>query len=101
MTTPTSSPAIIDTAAIAQELGCDRIMSFEVWCLLANVSVSTGKRIIKAGRGPKLTHMSERCQGVRVSHHHEWLDECSSTNNDAQTKPARRDAAGRARSTLR
>ena len=73
MTTPTSSPAIIDAAAIAQEFGCDRIMSFQVWCLLANVSASTAKRLIASGRGPKLTRMSERCMGVRVSHHVQWL----------------------------
>ena len=66
--------ADVTQAALAQQLGADRVMSFEAWCQLAGISLSTGKRLIAAGRGPKLTQTSERRRGVRLHHHHEWLD---------------------------
>ena len=86
MTTPSTD---VTSAALAQELGCDRIMSFQVWCLLANVSASTAKRLIASGRGPKLTRMSERCMGVRVSDHVAWLAQLEREQGDLKTKPAR------------
>jgi hypothetical protein len=83
--TAVTDHADVMSAAIAQQLGCDRVMSFPTWCVLAGVSLTTGKRLVASGRGPKLTHMSERCIGVRVSHHHEWLDACSNNNAENET----------------
>jgi hypothetical protein len=76
----------VTSAALAKELGCDRIMSFAVWRLLANIGETTAKRLIASGRGPRITYTSERCMGVRVSDHVAWLDACSN-NNTEKTRP--------------
>lgn len=65
----------ITQAKLAQQLGADRIVSFDVWCQLAGISLSTGKRLVSAGNGPRLTRTSERRKGVRISDHMRWLDE--------------------------
>ena len=76
-------------AELAQRFGADAVMPLPVWYQLAGVSASTGKRILKGKRGPKpkLTRMSERCQGVRVSHHHEWLETCSTHEPQKENPP--------------
>lgn len=74
-------------AELAQRFGVDTVMPIEAWCRLAGVSLSTGRRLLASGRGPRVTHMSERCQGVRVSHHHEWLDACSTHEPQKENPP--------------
>jgi hypothetical protein len=52
----------------------DRVMTFAQWCERIGVSPATGRRILKSGRGPKVTLLSERRMGIRERHHLEWLD---------------------------
>lgn len=85
----------VTQAALAQELGADRVMSFAAWCALADVSLSTGKRIVAAGNGPRLTQTSVRRKGVRISDHHAWLDACAIANSsDTENETARREPSG-------
>ena len=59
------------------EHGADYGMSFPTWCVLAGVSISTGKRIIRSGRGPRITRPSPGRVIVRISDHHRWRAACS------------------------
>jgi predicted DNA-binding transcriptional regulator AlpA len=52
----------------------DRINSFSEWCKRAGISEATGRRLIDAGEGPKLTWLSARRMGIRERHYLEWLD---------------------------
>jgi hypothetical protein len=51
------------------------VYPFEEWCVLRGVSVATGRRLAAVGR-LKITHLSERCIGVRSDHDREYLDSC-------------------------
>jgi hypothetical protein len=51
------------------------VHSFQDWCELANVSLATGKRLVAAGKGPRITRLSERRIGVQHQHHLAWLEE--------------------------
>ena len=50
----------------------DRIMSFKVWCEVNDFSESTGRRLRKAGRGPKFVQTSDRRIGVSVGENRRW-----------------------------
>jgi hypothetical protein len=50
----------------------DRVMTFDEWCRLNNLSRSTGQRIIAAGNGPKFIKLSERRKGVTVAENRRW-----------------------------
>jgi hypothetical protein len=85
----------VTSAGHAIALGADYVMSFAAWCELADVSLSTAKRMCAAGRGPSITRMSTGRKGVRFSDHHAWLDEHGDLKNET------RSARHRARSNLR
>ncbi|MHC1999582.1 helix-turn-helix transcriptional regulator [Methylobacterium sp. CM6241] len=42
-------------------------------CTAAGVSMSTLRRLIKAGCGPRIIQLSERCIGIRRCDLEEWL----------------------------
>jgi hypothetical protein len=50
----------------------DRVMSFRTWCAINDFSVSTGRRIRRAGEGPVFTQLSERRIGVTVAANRAW-----------------------------
>jgi hypothetical protein len=50
----------------------DRIMPFKVWCEVNDFSESTGRRLRKAGRGPKFVQTSDRRIGVTVAENRAW-----------------------------
>jgi hypothetical protein len=53
----------------------DAIVPWPVWCRdLAGISADTGRRLRKAGKAPRLTHISERIFGVRLSDHRAWAE---------------------------
>lgn len=56
------------------EIDPDRVMSLLTWCDRCGFSEATGRRLIKTGRGPTVTWLSERRMGIREKHHREWLD---------------------------
>lgn len=53
----------------------DSVLSFHEWCAKANVSESTGRRMVACGEGPVLTQISRRRFGITKRHHREWLRE--------------------------
>ena len=65
----------VTSAELAIALGADYVMSFTCWCALANISLSTGKRLCARGRGPRLTRTSERRKGVTFADHRAWLEQ--------------------------
>lgn len=52
----------------------DRVMTLPQVCERAQLSRTTFKREIAAGRGPKIVRLSERRLGVRVRDYRDWLD---------------------------
>ena len=49
-----------------------RVMSISQWCEVCNFSVWTGKRLIKAGKGPVITQISDRRIGITVGNNRKW-----------------------------
>jgi hypothetical protein len=49
-----------------------RVLSFDEWCAINNLSVWTARRLIKAGKGPKILQLSPRRIGVTVRANREW-----------------------------
>ncbi len=70
---PGSAP--LSSESHRDDLDPDRVLTFAEWCKLCGFSEATGRRIIKSGKGPKVTWLSERRMGVRRRHNAEWLDQ--------------------------
>jgi hypothetical protein len=52
----------------------DCVTPFEAWCGRVGISLATGRRLVAAGDGPRVTRLSERRIGVRERDHLAWLD---------------------------
>jgi hypothetical protein len=62
-----------DRAVIAKAQNPNQVLTFRQWCLLAGFSVDTGRRVIKAGKGPIITYLSKRRRGITVANYLAWL----------------------------
>jgi hypothetical protein len=51
-----------------------RILSFADWCRLNGISQATGRRILKSGKGPVVTQLSDRRIGISVRANAEWQE---------------------------
>lgn len=49
-----------------------RVLTFAQWCALNGISPATGRRLIKAGRGPALIQLSDRRIGITIGANAEW-----------------------------
>ena len=49
-----------------------RVMTLRQWCEVNGFSWATGLRLIKAGKGPKITQISDRRIGITVRANREW-----------------------------
>jgi predicted site-specific integrase-resolvase len=49
-----------------------RVMTLRQWCEVNGFSWHTGLRLIKAGKGPKITQISDRRIGVTVANNRAW-----------------------------
>jgi hypothetical protein len=49
-----------------------RVMTIAQWCEVNGFSIWTGKRLIKAGLGPKILQLSPRRIGVTIAANREW-----------------------------
>ena len=49
-----------------------RVMTFRQWCDLNGFSKDTGRRLIKAGQGPKILQLSPRRIGITVANNRKW-----------------------------
>jgi predicted DNA-binding transcriptional regulator AlpA len=56
------------------ELSNDRILPLPLMAELASISIATLRRLIDSKQGPRLTRLSARRIGIRVSHAREWLE---------------------------
>jgi hypothetical protein len=57
----------------------DRVMTLAEWRTLRRISASTERRMRAAGKGPKLTQLSDHLLGVTVRDDRAWLAARSST----------------------
>jgi hypothetical protein len=49
-----------------------RVMTVPQWCEVNGFSIWTGKRLIAAGKGPKITQLSDRRIGVTLANNRAW-----------------------------
>jgi hypothetical protein len=52
----------------------DRVTPLHLWFLRVGIPERTGHRLIKNGKGPALTSLTERRKGVRERDHIAWLE---------------------------
>ena len=52
-----------------------RVLTFRDWCLDNTFSESTGRRIRKAGTGPRFIQLSDRRIGVTIGENRRWQNE--------------------------
>jgi hypothetical protein len=50
----------------------DQVLGFTQWCLLNNISVRTGRRIIDGPDGPAVVKLSDRKLGITVRENRLW-----------------------------
>ena len=57
-----------------REIGLNQhqIIKFVDWCRLNGISMATGRRILKSGKGPVITQLSDRRIGISVRANAEW-----------------------------
>jgi len=51
-----------------------RILSFADWCRLNGISLATGRRILKSGKGPTVIRLSDRRIGISVAANAAWQE---------------------------
>jgi hypothetical protein len=56
------------------ELNQFRVMSFAQWCALNDISPATGRRLLRSGRGPIVTRLSDRRIGITVGNNRRWQE---------------------------
>lgn len=52
----------------------NRVLTFRQWCALNNFGLATGRRLIKAGKGPPVVQLSPRRIGIRESDNRLWQE---------------------------
>ena len=63
-------PALDDE--LARAVDDQRVMTIPQWCEVCGFSVWTGKRLLKAGKGPPITQISDRRIGITVGNNARW-----------------------------
>lgn len=48
------------------------MLTIAQWCEVNGFSLDTGRRLIKAGKGPVITQISDRRIGVTVGNNRRW-----------------------------
>jgi len=57
---------------LSRALDDQRVMTFPQWCEVNGFSIWTGKRLVAAGKGPKITQISDRRIGITVGNNRRW-----------------------------
>jgi hypothetical protein len=65
---PSKPTAIVPLAALHP----DQILTMDEWCCLNRISMRTGRRIIKSGKGPAVTQVSAQRIGILVKDNARW-----------------------------
>lgn len=55
------------------------VMSIKTWAMVANIGLSTAKRLLARGEGPALVRLSPGRVGVTAGSHARWLAERTET----------------------
>jgi hypothetical protein len=53
----------------------DAVLSVREWCLINGIGERNGRRLLREGLGPKVTHLSPRRIGIRRRDNKEWQQE--------------------------
>jgi hypothetical protein len=67
-----SDPILDREIELNRALDDQRVMTFAQWCQFNGFSVATGRRLRKAGKGPKITQISDRRIGITVRANRKW-----------------------------
>jgi len=67
-----SAPARDREIELARAFNDDRVMSLRQWCEVNGFSWDTGRRLLKAGKGPVITQISDRRIGITVGNNRKW-----------------------------
>lgn len=67
-----SNPTLDRELELARALDDARVMTIRQWCEINGFSIWTGHRLIKAGRGPTITQISDRRIGITVGENRRW-----------------------------
>jgi hypothetical protein len=68
----------------------DRVTPYPQWRRRVGLSKFTAWRLQKEGKGPRLTHLSDRLLGVRERDHLAWLESRSYSNGETAMRLAER-----------
>jgi hypothetical protein len=49
-----------------------QVLSFHQWCLLNDISASTGRRVLVSGEGPVITRVGAKRIGITVGNNAAW-----------------------------
>ena len=63
-----------DRDELARALDDQRVMTIAQWAKVNGFSVWTGQRLIKAGKGPVVTQVSDRRVGITVRSNRVWQE---------------------------
>ena len=69
-----------DEECFAPGTAPNRVRSFAETAEIIGTSISTLRRLVARGDGPKVTHLSPRREGIQDRHREEWLLSRSSTS---------------------
>ena len=63
-----------DPDALARALDDQRVMTIAQWAKVNGFSIWTGQRLLKAGKGPVVTQISDRRIGITVRNNRAWQE---------------------------
>lgn len=60
----------------------DAVLTFKEWVTLIGIGERNGRRLLREGLGPKVTHLSERRIGIRRRDNREWQEQRTRGGHD-------------------
>ncbi len=70
-----------ETDNVTTAIQPNRVRTFPETAEIAGISLATFRRILKAGKGPRVTAVSEKRRGVTDRDREAWLEECAQTDS--------------------
>jgi len=52
----------------------EMVLTLSEWFAVNRISPATGRRLIRSGKGPTITNLSERRKGVTVGNNRKWRE---------------------------
>ena len=68
-----STDLIVNGDLIASLFAPARVLDLQTWAAISGISHMTARRLIASGNGPRVTRLSPRRIGIRLSDHINWL----------------------------